>query len=173
MLILRPSRLEDGAAMYRLVDTHGGLDRNTPYAYLLLADDLSDTCVVAEVGNPATADTHGGEVPGGELAGFVLAYRPPSRLDTLFVWQVGVAPDHRGRGVAGRMLDHVLHRHAGELRWLEATVTPSNGPSRALFRSVAARHGVSCDVEPYLASHHFPAAGHEPEERFRIGPFPV
>jgi L-2,4-diaminobutyric acid acetyltransferase len=55
------------------------------------------------------------------------------------------------------------------LHFLETTVTPSNTASRALFTRLAQRLGVDLAVGPG-----FPAEvlgpGHEPEDRFRIGP---
>ena len=155
---IRTTRLGDGAAMWQFVDDHGGLELNTAYAYLVLADDFADTCVVAESSD-------------GTLAGFVLGYRPPTRPDTLFVWQVGVAPSHRGQGLARRMILDLLERNAPEVRFLESTVTPSNTASRRLFRSIAEHRGTTCDVSAYLTEEHFPGPGHEAEEKFRIGPF--
>lgn len=151
---MRPTRLGDGAAMWQFIADHGGLELNTAYAYLVLADDFADTCIVAEDGQ--------------ELAGFVLGYRPPTRPDTLFVWQVGVSPTHRGQGLARRMILALLDRMGAS--YLEATVTPSNTASRRLFRSVAEARGTTCDVSEYLTEGHFPEQGHEAEEKFRIGP---
>lgn len=140
--------------MWQFIADHGGLEANTAYAYLVLADDFSDSCIVAWDG-----DT---------LAGFVLGYRPPSRPDTLFVWQVGVAPTHRGQGLARRMIVELLDRMGA--RYLESTVTPSNTASRRLFRSVAEAHDTNCHVSEYLTEDHFPGGDHEAEEKFRIGP---
>lgn len=151
--------------MWQFISDHGGLELNTAYAYLVLADDFTDTCVVAE-------DVQRGSEPGdGPLAGFVLGYRPPTHPDTLFVWQVGVAPSHRGQGLARRMILDLLERNAPEVRYLESTVTPSNTASRRLFRSIAEKRGTTCDVSAYLTEELFPEAGHEAEEKFRIGPF--
>ena len=151
---MRPTRLGDGAAMWQFIDEHGGIEQNTAYAYLVLADDFSESCIVVEEDDV--------------LAGFVLGYRPPPRPDTLFVWQVAVAPSHRGQGLARRMIIELLDRM--DASYLEATVTPSNTASRRLFRSVAEARGTNCDVSEYLTEDHFPGGGHEAEEKFRIGP---
>lgn len=153
--VFRQARAEDGARMYQLVKEMGGLELNTAYFYVLFCIDFADTCVVAEVG--------------GELAGFVLGHRPPARPDTIFVWQVGVAPFMRKRGMARRLLD-AFHQHNPDARWLEASVTPGNTASRKLFRAFARDHGVDCDVSDFMLAEYFPD-GHEPEELFRIGPF--
>lgn len=141
--------------MWALVREMGGLELNTAYFYVLFAIDFADTCVIAE------AD--------GELAGFVLGHRPPKRPDTIFVWQVGVAPFMRKQGLARRLIDAFIEQNP-DARWLEASVTPDNTASRKLFRSVARERGVECQVSDFMRAEHFPE-GHEPEELFRIGPF--
>ncbi|NBB93855.1 MAG: diaminobutyrate acetyltransferase [Gammaproteobacteria bacterium] len=151
----RKARPEDGARMYELVREMGGLELNTAYFYVLFCIDFADTCVVAEVDD--------------RLAGFVLGHRPPERQDTVFVWQVGVAPFMRKQGMARRLLEAFLEQNP-DARWLEASVTPSNTASRKLFGAVARDHGVECKVSDFMLAEHFPD-GHEAEELFRIGPF--
>lgn len=102
-----------------------------------------------------------------QVVGFVNGFRPPSDPTTLFVWQVAVAPEIRGHGLGKRMLDELLTRCTA--RWLEATVTPSNVASAALFRGTAARHRTVVDEAVGYPQALFPD-DHEPEIRFRIGP---
>ncbi len=153
--VFRKARPADGRRMYELVRDMGGLELNTAYFYVLFCIDFADTCVVADVDD--------------KLAGFVLGHRPPQRPDTVFVWQVGVAPFMRKQGMARRLLDAFLEQNP-DARWLEASVTPGNTASRKLFRSVARDRGVQCQVSEFMLAGHFPDS-HEPEELFRIGPF--
>lgn len=154
---MRRPTVDDGTPVWRLVEACGGLERNTAYAYLLLCTHFADTSVVA------TTDA-------GALIGFVAAYRPPTDPEALFVWQVGVHPDGRGRGLARRMLTHLVERTGPQgVRYLSATVTPDNGPSNALFTGFARRHQADCALLPGFESHHFPD-GHAPERLYRIGP---
>jgi len=158
---LRPPSVDDGGAMWRLASTAGGLDTNSSYAYLLWCRDFAETSVVAV--DPQPSD--------GELAGFITGYRRPEAPDVLFVWQVAVAPSRRRSGVAAAMLDHladILVDRGGS--WVEATVTPENGASAALFASFAARHGVGLEQSPLFSVRQFPDH-HEPESLLRIGPF--
>ena len=160
---LRPASVDDAAAIWRHVAGSPVLDTNSPYAYLLLCDLFRDTCVVAE--------------RTGDIVGFVAAVRPPRRPDTVFVWQIGVAEAERGSGLGGRLLDALLGL-AGctGVRYLEATVTPSNDASQALFRSLARRRRVDCEVRSHYPEELFPrqpGASHEAEDLFRIGPFEV
>ncbi len=150
--------MEDGAAVWRLVEDLGSLDRNSPYAYLLLCRDFADTCVLAE--------------DSGALLGFVVGYRLPADPETVFVWQVGVSQQARGRRLASAMLDGLLVSEGCRgVRFLEATVTPSNAASRALFESLARRLDAALVESPGFPAEAFPQGDHEPEPRLRIGPF--
>jgi L-2,4-diaminobutyric acid acetyltransferase len=132
------------------------LDTNSPYAYVLWGDHFAATSRVAR----------GGE----EVVGFVMAHRVPDRPDVLFVWQVGVAASQRGRGLASRLLDEAWRSVEG-VRWLEATVTPSNQASDRLFRAFAVRHGAELSTSEAYGEDLFPdGQDHEAEVLYRIGP---
>lgn len=145
----------DGAAVWSLVKRCGGLDLNSPYAYLMACQNWSETCVLA-------ADDSG-------PVGVVVAYRLTARPGVLFIWQVGVAPEHWGQGLGRAMLLWLIDRTAPS--WLEATVTPGNAASRALFSGLARDLKVGVVTSPWLSAADFPDA-HEGEDLFRIGPFP-
>ena len=155
-IALRCAQLADAAAVCQLVSDSGTLDPNSRYCYLLLCRDFAETCVVAQQN-----DT---------LVGFVTAYRPPQRPEALFVWQIAIAPAARRQGLGLRMLEHLLSLPGSTgVRYMEATVTPSNGASRRLFHKLAERLRVSCHVEPGFTAELL-GGGHEEEELFRIGP---
>ena len=155
-LTFRAPRETDGARVWALVGRGGGLEQNTCYAYVLLCSHFADTCVVAELD--------------GALAGFVMAYRPPSHPDEIFVWQVAVAPEARGRGLGAKLLAALLERPGARgARFLSATVSPDNAASLALFHGFARRREVPCQTEPGFPSTLF-AAPHEDENLLRIGP---
>lgn len=154
---LRAPTTEDGADIWRLASS-GGLDRNSPYLYLLWCRDFADTSVVADVD--------------GATVGFVTAYRRSAEPDSLFVWQVGVGIGWRRQGVAIAMLDHLRERLAPPLRFVEATVTPSNEASTRLFGSLAASSGAELESEELFGRPVFPPESpHEAELLLRVGPF--
>src|SRR5690606_21826260 len=93
--LIRPPRIDEGIAMWRIARDSQTLDLNSSYAYVLYARDFADTCRIAFVD--------------GEPAGFVLGYRRPADESCLFIWQVAVDAEFRGLGLAGRMLDDLLH----------------------------------------------------------------
>ena len=154
----RRPEIPDGLAIWRLVSEAGTLDLNSTYAYLMACRDFADSCIVAE--------------RAGRLVGFVLAYQPPSKPDSVFVWQIGVAPDARGRGLAGEILNRLLEAEAcAGVRYLESNVTPSNVASRALFEGLARRLDAPIEELEGFEGSLFPDPAHEPERLLRIGPF--
>lgn len=158
-LTLRQPQQCDGAALHRLVAACPPLDLNSRYAYLLLCRHHAQTSVVAE------AD--------GMLVGAVTSYIPPAQPDTLFVWQVAVAPQQRGQGLGRRMLRHLLQRCVAQrqLRWLETTISPSNKASHRLFTSFALKHDAGCVITTLFSAHDFGESGHEEERLYKIGPW--
>lgn len=157
---LAPPSLDDGRHLWRLA-RDAGLDINSPYAYALWCRDFAATTVTARD-------------PGGEFCGFVTGYIRPDSPDTYFLWQVAVSASSRGRRLARRMLDHIGDRIVARgVTHLEATVTPDNTASRALFASFARDRGAELEWTPLFEREHFPQEGaeeHEPEELVRIGP---
>jgi len=155
-VVYRPATPADGREMWRFVRDAGVLELNQSYAYVLMCQHFGNTCLVAET-----------DV---KMVGFVLAYIPPRQSDTVFVWQIGVAREVRGRGVGLHLLRHLLALDGcRNVRYLEASVTPSNKPSQSLFRAFARKWGVSCRKLPFFPSEFFPEP-HEPEYLYRVGP---
>lgn len=146
----------DGASLWRLVQATGSLEPNTPYAYLLLASDFGRTCLVAE--------------QEGHVVGAVIGYHPPEQAETAFVWQVGLLPALRGKGLGLEMLQRWIALPANQAcQWVTATVADDNLASQALFQRFAALHRVNCSVQPHFTADLFPAE-HAPEPLYRIGP---
>ncbi len=155
---LQEPSLSDGPALWRLARDSRVLDVNSPYSYTLWCRDFADTSVVARVD--------------GVPRGFITGYVRPAEPDTFFVWQVAVDASHRGRGLARDMLDRLGDRLAARgHRFLEATVTPGNKASTAMFESFARDRGCPLERGPLFGAEHFPGGAHEPEALFRIGPF--
>lgn len=155
-IFLRRPCLDDAASLWQLASDNG-LDLNSPYAYLLLCRDFTDTCLVA--------DTRTGVV------GFVTGYLPPSRPDVLFVWQVAVDAAARQRGIGRSLVDELVTSAARQgARFLESTVTPSNEASRRVFESVAARRSAPLSAHLLFDAAAFAGPAHEEELLLRIGP---
>lgn len=159
-LILRAPSKSDGASIAQLIRACPPLDINSTYAYLLLTEHFSQTCVVA--------------VQSDRVVGFISAYQPPNRPEVLFVWQVAVHSSMRGQRLAPRMLTHLLERDwARSVRYIETTVTMDNQASRQVFKRLADQFKTEIEEVPFFQSHHFgPAAQSQAEPLLRIGPIP-
>lgn len=155
----RQPSLEDGAEIWRMVEESGNLDRDSGYAYVMVARNFAATSVVAEVD--------------GQAVGMLTAYPLPQDPSRLFVWQVTVRDSYRKQGIASGMLDHLLQRdEVAGVRWVEATIVPGNTAAEALFRSLAAR--LECPVKETeaFADELFGDAEHKIERLFIVGPIP-
>lgn len=155
-ITLRKPTRDDGKRIHALVRECKPLDENSCYAYLLLCEHFADTCVVAE--------------DDGEVVGFISAYVPPNKPDSVFVWQVAVKSTARGLGLGGGMLVELLLRDACKpVQFLETTVSPSNAASARMFEKLADRMKTECVQEPFFGSDAFDGE-HEEEVLYRIGP---
>ncbi|MDO0932087.1 diaminobutyrate acetyltransferase [Streptomyces sp. DG2A-72] len=154
----RPA-VSDGAALWRIARDSGKLDLNSSYSYLLWCRDFAGTSAVARAAD-------------GRPVGFVTGYVRPERPRTLLVWQVAVDSEHRGQGLAARLLDGLTARVAAErpLTDVETTITPGNTASERLFTSYAERHGARVEREVLFEAGQFPDGPHDPEVLYRIGP---
>lgn len=154
---MREPTPEDGNAIHTLVKHCPPLDINSRYAYLLIGHHFATTSVIA--------------LRDGEVVGFISSYLPPEQPDTLFVWQVAVAPAQRGQQLGKRMLHSILSRPATACaHYLEATVSASNGPSARLFSSIAQDFSAQLSVSELFGALHFGNTVHEAEHLYRIGP---
>lgn len=159
---------EDGAAVWAFIRDAGTLDLNSSYCYIMLCAYFSETCLIAE--------------QDGLMVGFVSGYRIPGRENTLFIWQIAVSSAVRGQGLGRSLLVELIERQRSgsqsslrpafvPLEYVEATISPSNQASRALFESIAKHYGTACKLLPGIPAALFPAGqGHEAEPLYRIGP---
>jgi L-2,4-diaminobutyric acid acetyltransferase len=156
-VVYRKPTLADAAAVHTLIQRCGELDVNSRYAYLLLCRDFAETCAIAELER--------------EPVGFASGYLKPSDPSVLFIWQVAVSPDARGFGVGKGLLREVLGRPACDrVEQMEATITPSNQASWALFHSLARERGALCARSLAFRVQDFGGQQHEEEHLLRIGP---
>lgn len=147
----------DGPAMHALVERCKPLDLNSRYCYLILCEHFASTCVVAECD--------------GEVIAFMTAYILPQRRDTLFIWQIAVDAGFRGHGIAKRLLGHLLGRQiTKKIRYIEATVNPSNQASRALFAATARECSSELHTSVLFDAGLFGEGDHEREDLLRVGP---
>ncbi|MDZ3832859.1 MAG: diaminobutyrate acetyltransferase [Sphingopyxis sp.] len=154
---LRRPQATDGPAVTALIAACPPLDRNSAYCNLVQCTHFAAHCVIAE--------------RGGRIVGWVSGHRPPSDPEAFFVWQVAVAAEARGQGLAGRMIRMLLARpeQRGVAR-LITTVTHDNAASWALFRGLAREWGAGLEQEPLFERDAHFAGAHDTEFQASIGP---
>lgn len=157
-VIYRHPVTDEGYTMYCLAKASQTLDVNSCYHYLLLCRHFSKTSMVA--------------VHDDQVVGFVTGYIPPEDPGTLFIWQVTVASEFRGRGLALGMLESLIQAlESSRLSYLNTTITPDNQASIHLFTALARRMGAPHTFnEVFFSEEQFGESGHVAEKLFQIGP---
>ena len=156
-IIIRKPELTDGKLIYELARISKPLDLNSLYSYLLISIHFNQTSAVAETGQ--------------DIVGYVSGYIHPHQDDTLFIWQIAVNPIMRGKGLATQMLQNILQRvELTNIKFIEATITPSNKKSRNLFQRLAEQLKADYKESLFLDKDLFGDSYHEEEKLLRIGP---
>ncbi|AOW92959.1 diaminobutyrate acetyltransferase [Rhodococcus sp. WMMA185] len=154
-VLFRSPQIADGVRLWEIAANTEVLDLNSSYAYLLWCRDFSRSSIVAVVDE--------------RIVGFVTGFIRPESPETLFVWQVAVDADQRGKGIAGRMLSSLLDRLAPDgIERLETTISPDNEASIALFTALARHRGMAIAKDELFSPNDFPD-GHEAEDLYTIG----
>jgi L-2,4-diaminobutyric acid acetyltransferase len=153
-VLLRSPQVADGARMWQIARDSETLDLNSSYAYLLWCREHAQSCAIAEVD--------------GTVVGFVTGFLRPQSPHTLFVWQVAVDKEHRGRGIGVMMLDALLdHLAPRGVTELQTTVSPDNAGSIAMFTALARRREAELTTQPLFTPSDFPH-DHAAEELYTI-----
>lgn len=153
--VFRVPTAADGLRMWEIARDSRVLDVNSEYAYVLWGKEFSESSIVVETG--------------GRVVGYVTGFIRPSEPRTIFVWQVGVDADQRGRGLAKRMLHEIMDNLAPTgVNRLRTTVTPDNEASQRTFGSLARERGLDFTREDFISGELL-GEGSEPEDLYTVG----
>jgi L-2,4-diaminobutyric acid acetyltransferase len=156
-LIIRMPELNDGKSIYSLISECPPLEINSLYSYLLVCMHFDETSAVAEISQ--------------DLVGYISTYIHPHKSDTLFIWQIAVKEDMRGKGIAQQMILDILKRKKLQnIKFLETTVTPENLASKSFFRRMAHRMDADFNETLLLTQDDFGELKHPEEFMISIGP---
>lgn len=116
----------DTDAIYNLVPDLRPLTQHTWYTYWGLFHNFGNSCFIAEDGN--------------EPVGFITSHPSIRQSPEWFIWQAGILPEYRGRGLIDRLQDHVIERarHAGAIA-ITTTIEADNSRSFGAFNRMAVR----------------------------------
>lgn len=154
-IILRHPVKEDGLAVFNLIKSSPPLDLNSSYYYYMMCTDFGKSSLLAQ--------------QNGKILGYVSGYIPPEDEKTLFIWQVAVSEDARGKGLAGALLSNLILDWQGIITTVKTTISPSNKASQALFKGFAEKNGYEISTSEFLSADDFgPGEGHEAEVLYTI-----
>ncbi len=157
----RTPTIKDGASVAKLIKACPPLDTNSVYCNLLQCLHFSSTSVAVE--------------KDGRLVGFVSGYVIPNQTNTLFIWQVAVSEEARGKRLALQMIENILRREdLSGICFIETTITHDNRASWGLFEKLAEKHlapitGNTNSNTLFEKSDHFDDE-HDSEILVKIGP---
>jgi L-2,4-diaminobutyric acid acetyltransferase len=145
-IALRHPSLDDGMAVFDLVNDCKPLDLNSRYLYLLQCSHFANQCVLG------TAN--------GNLAAWVSTYVLPEKQDTLFIWQVAVSKEFRYLGLGKRLIQWIVAQQVG-IRKIQSSITLNNTASWGLFNSLAQDWDSSLSSQVWLKQNdHFDGHHH-------------
>ena len=123
MAEIRKAREEDFIKIHNFVSSCGVLEKYPAHVYKIILRYFSDTCLIAEDGD--------------KIAGFVSGFFSQREKHKYFLWQIGVDPALRGRGVGSSILKELEKRLGNKAcRLIELSVDPENISSRKLFEKM-------------------------------------
>ena len=143
--------------VFGLIKSCPPLDMNSSYCNLLQCSHFANTSVVAQMND--------------KIVGFISGYAIPDRPDTLFIWQVAVDEQTRGRGLASHMVADILARpQCSNIKYLETTITVDNQASWALFKRLAKTISADFESSEWMDKEEHFSGLHDSEALVRIGP---
>jgi L-2,4-diaminobutyric acid acetyltransferase len=155
LFISTPSK-KTGLEIHELINRSKPLDLNSSYLYFIQSHYFSKTCAIATYAK--------------EVVGFVSGFISPLNHNTLFIWQVAIDQDFRGRGLALKLIQFILQQN-NAIEFIETTVTQSNESSLRLFNKLSETLNTQIKREIFLDQQQHFLNQHDSEYLFRIGPF--
>ncbi len=125
MITLRNAAGSDAGLLRHMARSCPPLDLHTSYTYWVAAEYFGSGSYILE--------------DDGICAGYIMTVQTP---ETIFVWQIGILPEYRGRGLSRRLIDRVLDDAAASGRGVEVTIAKNNAASFAAFTSAAGARGL-------------------------------
>lgn len=118
--MFRQCRQEDAAAVHQFVASCPPLEAYPLHQYKILLRYFGNCSFLAE--------------KDGRIAAFEMGLPSHHHTGTYFLWQIGVANEFRGEGLAGRLLGHIERElHKAGFERIEVTIDPENPSSLRAF----------------------------------------
>ncbi|HMQ10331.1 MAG TPA: diaminobutyrate acetyltransferase [Oligoflexia bacterium] len=154
--IFRKPKKSDAQEIHAMLQPYKPYVGTSPvYTYLLICEHFDDTSIVV------TSESD-------EIVGFISAYQPPKKQNTLFLWEVAVKKGYHGNNLNKKMIEKLFNRI--NPNYIEATVNPSNQTFIKRLKQLSKNFACELSQKVLFASDHFGTQNHEDEVLFRMGP---
>ncbi len=121
---IRNLKTTDVDKLRQLVDRCKPLRLHPPYTYWMLGQYFGDTCFIGE--------------ENGRYVGYVTGMHSSLNPEVMFLWQVGIDPDYRGRKYFKIFIDKLIEMaRSKSCKFLQFSISPDKKTSFAAFTSVA------------------------------------
>ncbi|PWB51845.1 MAG: hypothetical protein C3F06_09270 [Candidatus Methanoperedenaceae archaeon] len=140
---IRKGSQEDFLRVHQFTAGCPPMENYPEHVYKIILRYFGDYCFIAEENE--------------QIIGFVLGIVPQSFQDTYFLWDIGVAPSYRGKGIGKRLVREVENELGKKgFKRIELTIDPANLLSRKLFekmgfKNISGRVGKTIEVQGYPA----------------------
>lgn len=156
--VIRQSHESDVSQVYELAQNLPPLIPHTMYTYWNLFRNFSDSCfVVVDENKPV---------------GFITSHPTTTPPNEWFIWQVGILPEYRGRGLIDRLQERVITvaKKYGAVA-IQTTIESDNPRSIAAFSRMATAMDVPMEeVARFNLTPNGPLAADEILYRFSLEP---
>tara|TARA_B100000795_G_C22697492_1_gene398212 strand:+ start:128 stop:634 length:507 start_codon:yes stop_codon:yes gene_type:complete len=153
--ITHPSK-EDGISVAELIKRCPPLDLNSTYHYLIQSHYFSKTCSIAFDNKKVVA--------------FVSGFINSSKNNSLFIWQVAIDENYRGKELGIELIEFILNQNKN-LDSIETTVTKNNISSRRMFQKICEKYKSRISELILFDKEKDFANKHDSEMLIKIGPF--
>ena len=152
--ITSPSK-KDGSAVAKLIERCPPLDLNSTYHYLIQSHYFSKTCSIA--------------FDNKKIVAFVSGFINPSRDNSLFIWQVAIDEDYRGKELGIELIEFILKQNKN-IDSIETTVTETNSASRRMFQKLCEKYQTRLSEQTLFDKEQDFFKEHDSEILIKIGP---
>ena len=146
---------KNGSAVEKLIKRCPPLDLNSTYHYLIQSYYFNRTCSVA--------------FDGEKIVAFVSGFIKPTNKNCLFIWQVAIDEDYRGKGLGIELIEFLLNQNK-EVNTIETTITKNNIASRRMFQKIVEKYETRMSEETLFDKEKDFSNEHDSEMLITISP---
>jgi len=146
---------KNGSAVEKLIKRCPPLDLNSTYHYLIQSYYFNQTCSVA--------------FDGEKIVAFVSGFIKPTNKNCLFIWQVAIDEDYRGKGLGVELIEFLLNQNK-EVNTIETTITKNNIASRRMFQKIVEKYETRMSEETLFDKEEDFSNEHDSEMLITISP---